>query len=72
MNKDLLLINKINETNLTDTEKKELIDLINKGKQDRSKFVKRMLAVAYGVKRLSELFDIDIGNLEWYEFRYSN
>lgn len=63
-NQEILLIKKINETDLTDTEKKELIGLIKKGKQDRSKFVKKMLAVAYGVKKLSELFDIDIGNLE--------
>jgi hypothetical protein len=64
MKREKLLIKKINKTNLTDTEKKELTDLIQKGKQDRSNLLTKMLAVAYGVKKLSELFDIDIGNLE--------
>jgi hypothetical protein len=64
MKTELELIKKIEEANFTDAEKRELIDLINQGKQGRTSLIKKIIFRVYGLKKLSELLDIDIGNLE--------
>lgn len=64
MNKDLELIKKIKEANFTDAERKELIDLVKQGKVVRPSLIKKIMLGVYGLKKLSELLDIDIGNLE--------
>lgn len=64
MKTELQLIKKIEEANLTDAEKREIIDLIKQGKKGRPSLMKRIILGVYGLKKLSELLDIDIGNLE--------
>lgn len=64
MKTELQLIKKIEEANFTDAEKRELIDLIRQGKQGRPSLIKKIILGVYGLKKLSEILDNDIGNLE--------